>query len=384
MTRFLIAVLFMSSYAVSAPAASGPEAAGPAAGSTGAVSATVVIEPKEPASGPSLEMVAVFEPPTELKLCGEPVPIHIQSVYEALDREFQINVYDRAQVIMWLKRANRMFPAIERALAQYGLPDDIKYLAVAESALRLYAYSPAGAAGVWQFMKATGRRYGLKKNRHEDLRYDFEAATGAALGYLKDLFNQFGSWSLALAAYNCGEDRVKREIQEQGVSNYYRLNLPRETERYVFRILAAKIILSNPKAYGYDPARIRLYDPIPTVTATISLRRPVHFRQIAEAAGTDFKEIRELNPSRRGYYLPAGAHSLRLPGGAPADFLARLDEILEKSPRTANDNSPGSYVVRSGDTLSEVALKLGLSLSYLRKRNNITSDIIVPGQVLHY
>ncbi|MBW1712323.1 MAG: LysM peptidoglycan-binding domain-containing protein, partial [Deltaproteobacteria bacterium] len=202
------------------------------------------------------------------------------------------------------------------------------------------------------------------------------------LSYLKDLHDMFGSWALAMAAYNCGEDRVKKEISEQGVNDYYLLNLPLETERYIFRILAAKLILTNPKAYGYDPAQIKVYPPFEVKTVVVKLKRSVHFRLVAQAAKSYFKEIKELNPSRRGYYLPAGTHWLRLPAQGAEGFEGRLAALMKKNsqPRSAS----GRYVVRPGDNLSQVAQKLEVSVERLKQRNKLRSTVIRPGQVLYY
>ena len=190
--------------------------------------------------------------PTNLTLCGEPVPLQDRKFWEMMDREFTQAVYDRAQVFLWLKRSSRFFPYIESQLKAKGMPDDLKYLMVAESAMRPVVFSNKGAAGHWQFMEKTGKRFNLRKNSQIDERLDLAKSTEAALSYLKLLYNLFGKWTLAMAAYNCGEERVKEEISQQGETDYYRLDLPQETERYIFRILTAKVLLSDPASYGYQ------------------------------------------------------------------------------------------------------------------------------------
>ena len=170
---------------------------------------------------------------------------------------------------MWLKRGARYFPYITRQLKEAGMPEDLKYLAVAESALLRGVRSPAGAVGAWQFMPFTARRYGLRVDRWIDERRNFGKSTVAALAYLRELHDEFGSWTLAMAAYNCGETRVRKTIEEQGRRNYYELHLPRETMRYIFRIISAKIILQNPKKYGYDLPPERLYGPVPAEPAAV-------------------------------------------------------------------------------------------------------------------
>ena len=334
----------------------------------------------------------IYQLPAQVELCGEPVPLHRRAVYEMLDREFQLAVYDQAQVIMWLKRANRHFDNISKALEQAGMPDDIKYLAVAESALKTYAYSSAGAAGFWQFIKSTGRRYGLQKSRHKDERLDVEASTRAALSYLKDLHEMFGSWTLAMAAYNCGEKRVSEEMQEQGVEDYFLLDLPLETERYVFRILAVKIILENPEQYGYDLKQIRLYPPLEVKTVALRLKHKTHLRTIAVAAGTYYKEIKELNPDIQGRYLMPGLHWLSIPQKGADGFEERLAKLGgEPAPPEPKEEAKPSkpaqrkkYVVVAGDNLTKVARHLKVSPSHLVGVNKLKTTTLRPGQVLYY
>ena len=200
--------------------------------------------------------------PSCLTLCGEPVPFADRKVWERMDREFMLNVYDRAQVFLWLKRSKRYFPYVEARLKEKGMPDDLKYLLVAESSLRPQALSNKGAAGFWQFIEKTGKRFSLQKKPWIDERLDLIKSTEAAINYLKILYNQFGKWNLAMAAYNCGEDRVREEISLQGETDYYRMALPQETERYIFRILAVKVILADPKKYGFDLPEKEEYLPI--------------------------------------------------------------------------------------------------------------------------
>ena len=178
-------------------------------------------------------------------LCGEKVPLDRSEVTERFEKEMLLALGDRPQVFLWLKRTSRYFPTIERELAEKGLPDDLKYLAIAESALRVHSGSPKGALGVWQLIPQTARNYGLSVNDQIDERRNFHLSTPAALAYLKDLYNQFGSWSLSLAAYNMGEEGLKAELLEQGIVDYYRLYLPLETQRFLFRILVIKLIVGQ-------------------------------------------------------------------------------------------------------------------------------------------
>jgi len=261
-----------------------------------------------------------FQVPDNLQLCGEPVPLNDPEVREALDREFTIEVWSRAQTTMWLKRAQRYFPEIERKIRARRLPLDLKYVAVVESNLMPKARSPVGAQGPWQFMPPTAQRFQLKITDAIDERLEFVTATDAALRYLKDLHRLFNSWALALAAYNCGEGRVQREMANQGVNNYYHLSLPEETERYVHRILAAKIILESPERYGYDIPGAQLYPPLDFDEVDFSITKEVPVRTLAEASGSFYKAIKRLNPWIKGANLPPGAYHLKLPKGTGPRF----------------------------------------------------------------
>lgn len=254
-----------------------------------------------------------------------------------MDQAFVLSVYNQEQVILWLKRANRYFPYIERRLRERKMPEDIKYVAVVESSLRTYAVSAAKATGPWQFMEKTARRYGLRVDSAIDERLNFEKATEAALNYLDDLHRQFGNWGLALAAYNCGEDRVAKSREMQGEANYYDMDLPLETERYIFRTLSAKIILTNPEHYGYRTSAIRLYPVVETDRIEIHLQREVHVKVIARACGTTYKMIREMNPEIRNESLPPGRHRLKVPPGTAKDFQTNFEKYLSQE---APQNGP--------------------------------------------
>jgi membrane-bound lytic murein transglycosylase D len=333
-----------------------------------------------------------FPCPKTLTLCGERMPLENPDVFERLDREFTVLVWDHARVFMWLKRAARYFPIIEKALRDAGMPDDLKYLAVAESSLIPYARSASGALGQWQFIPETGQKKGLRKDHTMDERLALERSTDAAILYLKQLKETFGSWTMAMAAYNCGESRLQKEIEEQRVSDYYRLNLPMETERYVFRIAAIKIIMENPRRYGYILPEDQLYKPLKFDTVTLSLSAPVHITDLAQALGTDFKVIKELNPELLGYYLPTGRYSIKVPAGSGANALAALVRLEKEVPmaarpnnnpkEAANHSGQGVYVVQPGDTLTGISAITGVPVGRLKALNGITDSHIVVGQKL--
>ena len=278
----------------------------------------------------TLPVIHDFPLPETVTLCGEKIPLEIPWIWEMLDREFNITVWDRAQVFMYLKRAGRYFPYIEKMLLAKGMPDDLKYLAVAESALLTYSRSKKGARGPWQFMTLAARSNGLRRDRYVDERLNFERATQAALNNLKRLEEKFGSWALAMAAYNGGETRLRRAIKEQKTIDYYRLNLPLETERYIFRIAAIKIILENPERYGYHLAKERAYEPLAYDAVEATFKASVDIMVIAESIGTDFKMIKELNPQFIKDYIPAGQHFLKVPAGEGTYLTAFFKQIPDK------------------------------------------------------
>jgi hypothetical protein len=271
-----------------------------------------------------------FPLPENLTLCEEPVPFHIHRVWEMLDREFNITVWDRAQVFLYLKRAGRYFPYIEKRLLEKGMPNDLKYLAVAESALLTYSRSKKGARGPWQFMTLAARHNGLRRDRAVDERLSFERSTEAALGNLKRLKEKFGSWALAMAAYNGGETRLRKAIEEQKTTDYYRLNLPLETERYVFRIAAIKIILENPERYGYHLSDEGTYQPMVYDAVEVKLKASLDIMEIAELLETDFKTFKELNPQFLKDFIPAGQHFIRVPPGMGIKLIAALKQTPAK------------------------------------------------------
>lgn len=276
-----------------------------------------------------------YQLPPTLTLCGGPVPLEQPVVREGLDREFTIVVWSRAQTLMWLKRANRHFPEIQEKIRAQHLPEDLKYVVLVESDLRHHARSPAGAAGPWQFMAPTAQRFQLKATDQIDERLDLGAATDAALKYLKVLYQQFRSWPLALAAYNVGEGRVQKELSAQGVDDYWRLALPEETERYVYRVLAAKVVLENPAFYGYEIPESDLYQPLEPEEVTLNSAVAVTVRGLAEAAGTYYRGFKQLNPWIKGASLPPGSYRLKVPKGAGPGFYEAAARGLPAAPAPA-------------------------------------------------
>lgn len=232
--------------------------------------------------------------PDTLTFCGERVPLNLWYVREGLDRELVSNMYYQSSTLFNIKRATRVFPTIERILREEGVPQDMKYLCVIESSLQNVT-SPAGAGGYWQFMKATGQKYGLEISDEIDMRNDLEASTHAACRYLKYLKRRLGNWTNAAAAYNCGEGGLEKRLTNQQQKSYYDLLLNRETQRYVYRILALKLIMQNPQDYGYHVRRCDTYPELPYEEVTLD-GKDVDLVQFAIDHGTSYKMLRTMNP----------------------------------------------------------------------------------------
>jgi hypothetical protein len=232
--------------------------------------------------------------PDSLTFCGERVPLNLYYVREGLDRELVSNMYYQSSTLFNIKRATRVFPTIERILKEEGVPQDMKYLCVIESGLQCVT-SPAGAQGYWQFMKATGQKYGLEINDEVDMRNDLEASTRAACRYLKDLKRRFGGWTEAAAAYNCGEGGLNKRLAAQRQVSYYELLLNQETQRYLYRILALKLIMQHPNDYGFTVRRCDTYPELPYSEVSLS-GKDVDLVQFAIDNGTTYKMLRILNP----------------------------------------------------------------------------------------
>lgn len=325
-----------------------------------------------------LESVRIADP---LTFCDEPVPLDDPDVRERLERELLMALDNSDDIILWLKRSNRYFPEIEKALKANHMPDDLKYITIAESSLRPLAFSNKGAVGYWQFIESTGLKYGLEVSNDIDARRNFYQATQAAIKYLQDLYTLFNSWTLAAAAYNMGEDGLKSEILVQKVNNYYKLHLYQETQRYVFRILAAKIIMSNPAKFGYILSKNDLYSARPSDTVEIKTSQPIPLYLIAQAAKTDFKVIKDLNPQIRNYHLPEGTYQLQIPKGASDGFAGRYENLV--SQWTAQKHHY-VYTVKKGDTLTGIASRFNVPYKALLIWNRITNGKkISPGEKLY-
>ncbi|AXT60173.1 lytic transglycosylase domain-containing protein [Aquimarina sp. AD10] len=239
--------------------------------------------------------------PDNLNFSGELVPIENPDIRERMDRELLVNTYWQSNGLLLFKRANKYFPIIEPILKEEGVPDDFKYLAVIESSLT-QAVSPARATGFWQILKGTAKEYGLEVNQNVDERYHIEKSTRVACKYLKSAKKKFGSWTLAAAAYNAGRAGVNRQLERQNAVSYYDLLLGEETGRYVFRIVAVKEILSNPKKYGFNFTNEDLYKHIPTFKVLVE-EQITDFNEFAKKHNINYKILKLHNPWLREAHL---------------------------------------------------------------------------------
>ena len=245
--------------------------------------------------------ISAIDIPEDLNFAGEKVPQEDPEIMERVDREFLVNTYWQSNALLLMKRSHKYFPIIEPILAKNNVPDDFKYLAVAESGLQNIV-SPAGATGFWQIMKHTGKEYGLEVNSNVDERYHLEKSTEVACKYLKKYKEKYGSWTLAAAAYNAGPGSISKFMNIQQVDDYYDLLLGEETGRYVFRIMAIKEILTNPDKYGFEVEQEDLYNSVPTFNVEID--EPVeNFAEFAEKYEINYKILKRHNPWLREPHL---------------------------------------------------------------------------------
>lgn len=329
----------------------------------------------------SLEQTAFFFQPNiaeipsdTLTFCGEPVPFELLEVRERFEKEILLSSWDRPQVILWLKRSTRYLPYIEKILKENGMPDDLKYIAVAESALRPNATSNKSAVGYWQFISSTGLNYGLTINGNKDERRNFFTSTQAAVAYLKQLYSILGSWTLAAAAYNMGEEGLLAEIHEQEINDFYRLYLPEETQRYIFRILSIKLIMQNPAKYGYNMKDEDYYPQLSFDRVNIECSDKIPIMIIAKAANTTFKEIKDLNPEIRGHFLEKGSHTISIPKSGSKDFIRCYKLLVENY---FSDQNQNIYIVNKGDTLISIARKLDVPLLAISIWNDLDNKLSI-------
>jgi membrane-bound lytic murein transglycosylase D len=239
--------------------------------------------------------------PDSVSFAGEKMPLENFDTRESLDRELLTSTYRHSSTILIIKRAQRYLPVIEKILREYNIPDDLKYLPMAESELS-NMISPVGATGFWQIMETTGREEGLEINSEVDERYNLEKSTRFACNYFLKSYAKYGNWTLSAASYNGGRNGIDEQIQIQGENNYYDLLLNEETARYIFRVVAYKIISNDPVMYGFMIDNNDLYPEIPVVEVKIDTA-VTSFTDFAKKFGTNYKTLKLLNPWLRKPYL---------------------------------------------------------------------------------
>lgn len=233
--------------------------------------------------------------PQQMQLCGKTVKFDRADMWERMDRELASMSYTHGNTLLTIKRANKYFPIIEPILKKNGVPTDLLYLACIESYLNERAYSPAKAAGIWQFIPSTAREYGLEVGDEVDERYNLEKATAAACRFLKNAYNRYGNWESVMAAYNGGMNRITKELAAQQVDTSFDLYLADETMRYVYRVMAMKLIMENPSAYGFNLRADQLYQPVKYTEEQVS--GPVaDWPAWAKERGITYAQLRDANP----------------------------------------------------------------------------------------
>jgi membrane-bound lytic murein transglycosylase D len=275
----------------------------------------------------------------------------------------------------YLERSGKYMPMVERILSEYDLPHDLAYLPLIESGFNPHAYSYARAVGMWQFISATGRTYGLDHNWWYDNRRDFEKSTHAAARHLKDLYEEFGSWNLALAAYNGGSGRIRREIRKRKTRDFWKLRPHKQTRNYVPLFMAATIIAKQPEKYGFHPN----YES-PLDYETVDVSKCISFKSVSAKTGITVSELELLNPElRRGVTPPdIKNYSMRIPPGYSSKFLAVYDDIpSEKKTNWVK------HRIRRGETVSQIARNYGVSITSIVQANKLgRSRRIYAGRTL--
>lgn len=274
-----------------------------------------------------VESLQFPSPPETLILCDRPIPLGRDEVRERFEREFYLILENRGLLTILTKRYAKFFTSFIGDIERFRVPSDLIYLAMAESYLNPRVVSTAGAGGMWQFMKETGRREGLFTGDVVDERYSIPLSTYSALNYLRRLYSEFGDWFLVMAAYNCGEARVRSSIANQNTRDFFDLFLPEETERYVMRIAAFKELLSNPKRYGLNTDKKGYYTPYSVCDLTITTTQDLHTAVLAQAMDLPYKAFRDYNLHLRRYTLSKGSYHIFLPPERREVFLRKIRAV---------------------------------------------------------
>lgn len=266
-------------------------------------------------NSPSGNQWHVPDLPERISFAGESVPLERWEVKEKFEREYLLNYYDPGVILYLIKLANRNFPVISARLKVNGVPDDFKYLCIAESNMQSWAVSKSGAVGYWQFLNGTAPGFGLETSSQVDQRQDLEKSTDAACKYIKQAYAKFGNWTAAAASYNCGQAGFASQASFQRTMNYYDLYLPEETNKYIYRILSFKYLLENAHKLGFVVDEKEMYEPLDSRTIRVSSSIP-DLAAFAIQNGTNYKMLRVMNPWIRGRSLTVSggrSYEIRLP-----------------------------------------------------------------------
>lgn len=300
------------------------------------------------------------------------VPIVFNELVKDYIVFFQTRLREKFE--LWLARSGQYIPMMRNILREHDLPEDLVFLALIESGFNPKAFSRAKAAGPWQFIKGTGKKYGLRIDQWIDERRDPVKSTAAAAKYLKDLYGMFGSWPLSMASYNAGEGRIMRAMARTKAEDFWELKLSGhirpETKNYVPKFMAATIIAKNPQKYGFF---IEYHDPFSY--DEVEIPKSTSLKAIAKAAGVSLAEIKTYNPELKKEMTPPGypRYRLKLPTGTRETFLANFVPGTEKEPK-ATDVQKQKHRVSKGETLSSIARKYDVSLGSLLQANQIGKD----------
>ena len=262
--------------------------------------------------------------PDYLTLCDKKVPIFREDVRERFEREFFLILENKGQLTTIVKRYFKYLPMINEEIQKQSLPSDLVFLAVAESSLNPRSVSSASAGGIWQFIKETGKREGLAINDDIDERYNVKKSTQSALTHLKKLYGEFSDWFIAMAAYNAGPARLREVIENQNTRDFFDMLLPEETERYLFRIIVLKEIISNRERYGINISEQEMYKPLMLTEVILETEREIHSNILAHAMEISYRTFRINNLHIRKYRLPRGSYRISLPVEKKSLFIKNL------------------------------------------------------------
>ena len=327
----------------------------------------------------TIEGPRLYPLPASVTFAGENVPLGESDAYERIWGWYNYFLSRPWVVEVWLQRARSIFPFIDAELRNHRLPLDLRYLAVAESSLDPRATSPSGAGGIWQFMPGTAALYGLRIDRFVDERYDYLLETRAALSYFENARRELGgSWFLVCAAYNLGITAIKDRVERQGSTDYWSMVFPPQTDEYVPKIIAIKLIMENARSLGFAIPTEKADRAVRLTLATVD--NPIYLSDIASATGLPFRQVWLLNPQIKGLLLPPGSYDFYLP------------ERFASKRRILNDYLNGlpyereTFVVKKGDTLFSTARALGTTVDELESINDLkgSATLAIGAKLLYW